>query len=87
MNLYQERLSWHESFKLNFVPLLYAKYRSSTESIGIAQVCRYIDGGEEPICPSFQEYKKNRKSELYRASRIAEQLYEYALWKREYIYE
>ncbi len=87
MNLYEERIGWHAVFKMNFVPLLYAKYRGLNDSTDLVQVCKYIDGGNEPLSKSFQEYKKNRKSETYRASRITEQLYEYALWKREYIYD
>lgn len=79
MNLVQERLSWRELFEMGFKPFMLTHYKGTNDCF--VKVCNYIETGAEPDCPKFQEYKQNRLSTLWRASRVIEQFYEYALWK------
>lgn len=36
--------------------------------------------GEKPVWPPYEEYVKNRDSEMWRSSSVSERFYEYVLW-------
>lgn len=42
--------------------------------------CKEYDAGEKPSWPPYEEYVKNRDSEMWRSSIAAEQFYEYVMW-------
>lgn len=42
-----------------------------------------FEDGYHPKWPALEEYKKNRLSESWRASKVSEKFYEYVLWLEE----
>ncbi|MNQ60611.1 hypothetical protein D3C85_748950 [compost metagenome] len=45
------------------------------------------EAGEKPCWPHYEEYVKNRNSEMWRTSSAAERFYEYVMWLEQQLKE